>query len=145
MGNVYNKIGGGKKTTLTTKSITSNGTYNASSDNADGYSSVTVSVPQSSRVLLWSGSSSDNVSVSLSGYSWVYVVISPSDSGATGCNLLLQVGGAAGSAGIYRPYEDSVRQYARKYQATSSGITALSDNADGQYLVTAVYGISNLS
>lgn len=31
--------------TLTTKNITSNGTYNASSDNADGYSSVTVAVP----------------------------------------------------------------------------------------------------
>ena len=30
---------------LTTKSITANGTYNASSDNADGYSSVTVNVP----------------------------------------------------------------------------------------------------
>jgi len=30
--------------TLTTKSITQNGTYNASSDNADGYSSVTVDV-----------------------------------------------------------------------------------------------------
>ena len=34
--------GGG---TLITKSITENGTYNASSDNADGYSSVTVTVP----------------------------------------------------------------------------------------------------
>ena len=31
-------------TTLTTKSITQNGTYNASSDSADGYSSVTVNV-----------------------------------------------------------------------------------------------------
>lgn len=31
--------------TLTTKSITQNGTYNASQDNADGYSSVTVAVP----------------------------------------------------------------------------------------------------
>ena len=31
-------------TTLTTKSITANGTYNASSDSADGYSSVTVNV-----------------------------------------------------------------------------------------------------
>lgn len=37
--------GGGSAPTLITKSITSNGTYNASSDNADGYSSVTVSVP----------------------------------------------------------------------------------------------------
>lgn len=35
-------------TTLTTKSITANGTYNASSDNADGYSSVTVNVPSGS-------------------------------------------------------------------------------------------------
>lgn len=31
--------------TLVTKSITANGTYNASSDSADGYSSVTVAVP----------------------------------------------------------------------------------------------------
>lgn len=35
----------GASPTLITKSITSNGTYNASNDNADGYSSVTVSVP----------------------------------------------------------------------------------------------------
>lgn len=35
----------GTSPTLTTKSITANGTYNASSDNADGYSSVTVDVP----------------------------------------------------------------------------------------------------
>lgn len=34
----------GEEVTLTTKSITQNGTYNASSDNADGYSSVTVNV-----------------------------------------------------------------------------------------------------
>ena len=31
--------------TFTTKTITQNGTYNASSDNADGYSSVTVAIP----------------------------------------------------------------------------------------------------
>lgn len=34
--------------TLITKSITQNGTYNALSDNADGYSSVTVNVPNPS-------------------------------------------------------------------------------------------------
>ena len=34
--------------TLITKTITSNGTYNASSDSADGYSSVTVNVPSGS-------------------------------------------------------------------------------------------------
>ena len=36
---------GGEKTVLITKNITENGTYNASDDNADGYSSVTVDVP----------------------------------------------------------------------------------------------------
>lgn len=40
---VYVSPGGGSAT-LITKSITENGTYNASSDNADGYSSVTVNV-----------------------------------------------------------------------------------------------------
>lgn len=38
-------IPGGSTPTLITKSITQNGTYNASADNADGYSSVTVDVP----------------------------------------------------------------------------------------------------
>lgn len=38
-------------TLLAQKSITANGTYNASSDNADGYSSVTVNVPSGSPTL----------------------------------------------------------------------------------------------
>lgn len=38
-------IPGGTTPTLITKSITQNGTYDASADNADGYSSVTVNVP----------------------------------------------------------------------------------------------------
>lgn len=40
-------ISGGTQPTLITKTIGSNGTYNASSDSADGYSSVTVAVPTS--------------------------------------------------------------------------------------------------
>jgi len=38
------RTGGGSQPTLVTKSITENGTYNASSDSADGYSSVSVNV-----------------------------------------------------------------------------------------------------
>ena len=34
----------------TTKNITQNGTYNASSDNVDGYSAVTVNVPSLSEM-----------------------------------------------------------------------------------------------
>lgn len=41
--------------TLITKSITANGTYNASSDSADGYSSVTVSVPSGSGLVYETG------------------------------------------------------------------------------------------
>lgn len=39
------QTGGGGSATLITKNITANGTYNASSDSADGYSSVSVAVP----------------------------------------------------------------------------------------------------
>lgn len=38
------RCGGGSSSRLITKNITQNGTYNASDDNADGYSSVTVGV-----------------------------------------------------------------------------------------------------
>ena len=44
--------GGGSSATLITKTITENGTYNASSDNADGYSSVTVNVPTPAAVAM---------------------------------------------------------------------------------------------
>lgn len=42
--------GGGKSADLGTKTITANGTYSASSDNLDGFSSVTVDVPSASGV-----------------------------------------------------------------------------------------------
>ena len=38
-------VAGSYTPSLVTKTITSNGTYNASSDNADGYSQVTVAIP----------------------------------------------------------------------------------------------------
>ena len=41
---LYRCGGGGNASTLITKNITQNGTYNASDDNADGYSSVNVNV-----------------------------------------------------------------------------------------------------
>ena len=44
--------GGGSEPILITKNITSNETYNASDDNADGYSSVTVAVPIPEPVLM---------------------------------------------------------------------------------------------
>ncbi len=42
---IANKLVGGKSSVLTEKTITANGEYSASGDNADGYSTVTVNVP----------------------------------------------------------------------------------------------------
>lgn len=44
--------GGGSSATLIAKTITENGTYNASSDSADGYTSVTVNVPTPAAVTM---------------------------------------------------------------------------------------------
>lgn len=52
-------ISGGGGSTLITKSISANGTYNASSDNADGYSSVTVAVPSRVAIGTFTGSTAE--------------------------------------------------------------------------------------
>jgi len=44
--------GGGGGSTLIEKSISANGTYNASSDNADGYSKVTVDIPSGGHTVI---------------------------------------------------------------------------------------------
>lgn len=49
-GNTLTFTRGGGGSTLGTKSITANGTYNASDDSLDGYSSVTVNVPTGSTI-----------------------------------------------------------------------------------------------
>lgn len=46
-------VGTATEKTLTTKTITANGTYDAEDDNADGYSSVTVNVPSSGGSSSW--------------------------------------------------------------------------------------------
>lgn len=48
------ETGSGEEPVLKTKTITANGTYRASSDNADGYSSVTVNVASSGGSGFWS-------------------------------------------------------------------------------------------
>jgi len=81
--------GGGS--TLITKSITANGTYNASSDNADGYSSVTVAVPSKLVTGTFEGKSTDKgsaISVSIpytgSGYPIACVIYPTNGSNKSG-------------------------------------------------------------
>lgn len=147
MGAVYNRLGG--KTpdppVLINKTISSNGTYNASSDNADGYARVITNV-RGTLTQLWSGEASGDISVDLSGYNWIEIETN-AYSGATGSKTLLQVGGAPGSASVYFPYQGSARGYCRVYQATASGITALTplpDDGVYSYRIIAIYGIPNL-
>lgn len=78
---------GGAAPTLVTKSITANGTYNASSDNADGYSSVTVNVQASGTNVIHVQyiASADALSTSAGGNTLAYYnnYISPNIAGLT--------------------------------------------------------------
>lgn len=88
-------IPSGGSATLITKNITANGTYNASSDNADGYSSVTVAVPSKLITGTFTGTASGATTVSIpytgSGYPiWlvVYPVNGTNKSGDTWAELV---------------------------------------------------------
>lgn len=63
--------------TLVTKNITDNGTYNASSDNADGYSSVTVALPLGTKQITENGTYQASAD-SLKGFSSVTVDVGSS-------------------------------------------------------------------
>ena len=153
MGVIYNKNGGVKviEPVLKTKSITSNGTYNAASDNADGFSSVTVNV-KAQRVALftggwWSGDVGDTLALNLSAYKFVYVVL---NDGYHSTNLFLQVGGANGYAGGI-PIKNGLNYgVAQGFKAKSTGIEVMTEayaanESDAWTLaITDVYGITNI-
>ena len=97
----------GTTPTLVTKSITANGTYAASSDNADGYSSVTVIVSGSSKNVQTNQSTSRTTSTSLTslnsltcstaGTYDVYWTCTRSSTGGTWSSRLYVGGSASGS------------------------------------------------
>ena len=75
MGTIYNNLV--EQLQLLTKTITANGTYNASSDNVDGYSQVTVNVPSLITIpctFTWR-TSGQLIPVNLSGYSYVIMKV----------------------------------------------------------------------
>lgn len=81
----------GGSSTIVQKNITSNGTYYASSDNADGYSPVVVDVPTPQPVLITKSITQNGTYAAqddnADGYSSVTVNV-PSSSGT--CGLVLQ-------------------------------------------------------
>ena len=134
--------------TLITKSITANGTYNASSDNADGYSSVTVNVSGgggSSYSLVTSA----EFTVNTSSTSWATVgTISAGSSVYTSNKLLyIKIRDKAGPRTNY--YYGSDIFLANWYpavestsQLTVSAVLVYSLNDSGKYgAVSSNYGI----
>ena len=75
--------GGSSSPTLVTKEITVNGTYTASSDSADGYSSVTVNVPSSGITPTGSINITTNGTHDVTNYASAVVNVSGGGSSAT--------------------------------------------------------------
>lgn len=107
-----------------------------------------VSAAAVTRTRLWSGSSSGNISVNLSGYNFVYL------KSNEGTYLFLQVNGSVGYMGRIGISGDGQWNdwgAARGYQATTSGITATTntkaatENWNSSVIaITEVWGLKNL-
>lgn len=93
------KCGGGSAAKLISKSITQNGTYNASSDNADGYSSVNVNVGSTSLTLKYQDATigSTTYTIDSDGIYLIFVVFSLGGSGS----ITLPSGRTASYAGDF--------------------------------------------
>lgn len=135
--------GGGGSATLIEKSITENGTYRASSDNADGYSKVTVSVAIPEDPVLVEKSVTENgtynaSSDSADGFSKVVVAV-------PGPTLTEK---AVSENGTYNASDDSADGFSKvtvtvpeptlveKTVSVNGTYTASGDNADGYSKVT---------
>ena len=161
---------GGGSATLITKSITANGTYNASDDSADGYSSVTVNVPSSgssawtkvaetSYQVSTTSTSAATVATWATGHSelwttdkWVYVRIRDTAGKRTGyfygCDnfFLAPFSGTSTSLGV-RFYEryTSGGIYTFSPQSGSNGYGVFADilYSDGRVRIRSRYSSSN--
>lgn len=120
--------------TLITKSISANGTYSAEDDNADGYSSVTVSVPSKLVTGTFTGSTTGaamDVAVSYSGSGYpVAGVIYPSSGGNTGS-----------IASLAQKY--AVVMYSFCKSDMSSTPTYTGDTSENKVIATSLYKYSD--
>ena len=104
---------------LTTKTITSNGTYNASSDNATGYSSVTVNVSGG-------GGGTGGITQDQNGY----LVLSPDGGGGSGGSTTLKMG-------VLRPDATLVEKWTYdKLIVEEAGVTLPSYSTSAQTLIS---------
>ena len=119
--------GGSSSPTLVTKEITANGTYTASNDSADGYSSVTVNVPSSGITPTGSINITTNGTHDVTNYASAVVNVS---SGGTP---------SATAHTIYFEFSDNTNTTITGYwddSFVSDAITATEPTAYGQKTVT---------
>lgn len=133
--------GGGS--TLITKNITANGTYNASSDSADGYSSVTVALPiiKGTFTGTTAGAAMDvNIPYTGSGYPIAFMIYPTGgsyNSNTTYYNAIQQsavnsIYGVKGNVGIAPDYtttnvDENIYSVASIYKSTNSSATSYAD------------------
>lgn len=128
------EIPSGGGSTLITKNITENGTYNASSDSADGYSSVTVAVPSKLIVGTFEGSSSEKGSA-------ISVSIPYTGSGYPIAGVIYPTGGSfkSGSAIASLTQQSAVYFYAFSKNDVELAPTFADNVAANQSEILALY------
>lgn len=113
---------GGGSSTLTTKNITVNGTYTASDDNADGYSSVTVNV-QNQGTLIYEGTFSEDTGT-------FAVTTLPNGDSFSFDKIIIEL------TNMGQGYNSGWRQYWRKELPMTGNTTYMINNGVG-YLANA--------
>lgn len=133
-------ISGGGSAVLGSKSITANGTYNASSDSLDGYSQVVVDVPQEGITPSGSISISANGTYDVSSYANAVVNVPQSGGGG---NLTAVLEGTLSS--IYDASASFVRSYCFASQNSLEYVNLPSCKSIGKSAFPACLSLSTVS
>lgn len=135
---------GGGGSTLGTKTITQNGTYNATDDNLDGYSEVTVNVPTGSTPtgtkqisITQNGTTTEDVT------NYANAEITVNVSGGGGYSIDDLAGGAP--TGAITINATSVSAYAFYHKTGITSVSAPNCLSTGQYAFQDCSGITSIS
>ena len=147
---------------LTTKTITTNGTYNASSDNADGYSSVTVAVTTTPNIdtkttsssnyptsiefaelsgqpIAWFLRATSTITVSTSSGSSYYYIIAMRYNGSNTTGDCLRCGGTRRIENITSGYSYTYSNGTLTITSSASSRTASPGAFNGNYELVYIY------
>ena len=136
-------VPGGTSAALGSKTISSNGIYNASSDQFDGFSQVTVSVPVQSAALVGLIASANgiyNPPSGIDGFSNVVVSVPSSGGGSIVTDII-----EGGYISLYDSSATHVRSYAFYEFETLSGVDLPSVGKVNEYAFCGCSGVSYIN